>query len=108
HMCIKRSLTSRLAAYRPARITSSRRLLAAVGGTLLRLPGRRGADRLLLVEAVEVQLLGVLQYHVLLFLRLFRCLLGQFGGQAAELADAGVVDDLAAAGEDDHALHPPG
>ena len=91
----------------PAPRPRGQRRLVAVPGTLLRLPGRPGADRLLLVQAVQVQLLGVLQHHVLLLLRLFRRLLGQLGGQAAELADAGVVDDLAAAGEDDDALHPP-
>ena len=85
-----------------------RRLVAVVPGISSgRLLGRPGADRRQLVQAVQVELLGVLQHDVLLLLRLFRRLLGQLGGQAAELAHADVVDDLVAAGEDDDALHPP-
>ena len=92
----------------PAPRPRPRRRLTAIAGVV---PGRflrrPGADLRQLVQAVQVELLGVLQHDVLLLLRLLRGLLGQLGGQGAELAYADVVDDLVAAGEDDDALHPP-
>ena len=95
----ERRLRSRARAGPPSRRRAGLRLRAV--------SGRPGAQRRQPVQAVQVQLLGVLQHDVLLFLGLLGRLLGQFGRQAAELAHADVVDEHVAGGENHDAFHPP-